>query len=135
MPARCAVRTFGTWLLLGIAAVIWPVSRGAAQDSGPTPIAVGSSLQALSHGTLTAHQERDELRAIPAEVISRLALRPAAGNGIGPVCAAVDPQIRRLYVLNQRTHNLSVVDLAQRKVVAVVPVRVGWPHSPILPQR
>jgi len=61
-----------------------------------------------------------------ATVLSHLALAPVAGNGIQPVCAAYDTRRNRLYVLNNLTQNLSVVDLVRHQVADVWQVPPVW---------
>jgi len=47
-------------------------------------------------------------------------LRPVAGNGLGPRVSAFNPKSKRLYILNQTTRNLSVLDTVTEKVVSVI---------------
>lgn len=61
-----------------------------------------------------------------AEVLNSVSLGPAAGNGLKPIRAEIDQKRQRLYVLNQQTRNLSVVDLRKRRVIAVVPLGVAF---------
>jgi hypothetical protein len=74
--------------------------------------------------------------ALPAEIVGETKLGPAAGNGTHPFETAVDTRRNRMWVLNRVPQSLSVVDLATRCVIGVVPLtepRVpefdGWFNS------
>jgi hypothetical protein len=64
--------------------------------------------------------------ATPAVVMDRVLLSPPSGNGIHPCAAALDARRNRLYVLNDHTRNLAVIDLIRHRQVAVAPVPGAW---------
>lgn len=114
--------------LLGLSACALAPPRKAAIPAVPKPVV-------RPHPTVQAPQNRKEKpppakarlpAARPAKILSRLRLAPAAGNGLGPMAAALDTKRDRLYVLNNLSRNLSVVDLAQRRVIAVAPLPFRW---------
>jgi hypothetical protein len=51
---------------------------------------------------------------------------PWAGNGLQPFKAVLDAARGRLFVLNNLSRNLSVVDVRRRRVAAVVPLPLYW---------
>lgn len=78
-----------------------------------------------------AQKDRAELGAQPvpiAEIIGRARFAPAAGNGMRPIAAALDEKHGRLFVLNDLTRSVNVVDLRRRRTSAVVPLTFHWDH-------
>src|SRR5579862_9171905 len=126
MSVRCAIYASLVCLLIGASAMPGGTSHSMAIA---VPMVACGSLQTVSRIAGADAPKQGEVRIVPATETSRLALRSGAGNGVGPVCAVVDNRCRRLYVLNQGTHNISVVDLVHRHVVAVVPIRVMQAYS------
>jgi len=81
----------------------------------------------VTAGNRPSRAERsDALSSSPAEIVRQVHLSPAAGNGLQPVKAVLDAAHGRLFVLNNLSRNLSVVDVRRRRVAAVIQLPLYW---------
>ncbi len=55
-------------------------------------------------------------------IIDTIKLRPESGNGVNPVAIAVDPNSNRIYIANEASNNVSVIDGETNEVVDTVVV-------------
>jgi YVTN family beta-propeller protein len=119
--------------VMALVAVLGLVSLGVAAQQKVAPASVAATPTHSTTIALTSDEQRLVVVNREANSVSILRVKNMQGNDIGnkiaeigvgeePRCVAVHPNDQEAYVTNGISGTVSVVNLAQRRVVATIPV-------------